>query len=134
MTDTQPAAAARPNHCSLNAFRRVLTGQLIVFAPGEQQAYEKHCKMILDHLTPIGDFERDTAQSIADDRWRLKRARSIEASLFALGMAEHNAADTGQSDVDDGFAQARTEPSAQPVTHVAPATRPSDLIPSRQPR
>src|ERR1700722_5988226 len=110
----------RPNHstgprteegkrvCRFNAVRHGLTGQLIVFTPQEHQAYDKHCKMILGFLLPIGDFERDSAQSIADDRWRLKRARSIEASMFALGMAEQNAADTGHPDVDDALAQART--------------------------
>ena len=120
MTDQLIEEALRPNHstgpktpegkrvCRLNAVRHGLTGQLIVFTPEEQQAYDKHCKMILDFLLPVGDFERDTAQSIADDRWRLKRARSIEASTFALAMAEHKADDTGHSQVDDAFAQART--------------------------
>src|ERR1022692_1911411 len=120
MTDQLIEEALRPNHstgpktpegkrvCRLNAVRHGLTGQLIVFTPEEQQAYDKHCKMILDFLAPVGDVERDTAQSIADDRWRLKRARSIEASMFALGMAEHNAEDTGHPDVDDALAQART--------------------------
>jgi hypothetical protein len=120
MTEQQPHLAPRPNHstgpktpegksrCRLNAYRHGLTGQLCVFAPEEQQAYEKHCKVILEGLAPVGDFERNAAQSIADDYWRLKRARAIEASTFALGQHEHAADITGHPDVDAAFAQART--------------------------
>src|SRR5215831_2560141 len=117
---TGQQTAQRPNHstgpktpegkrrCRLNAFRHGLTGQLCVFTPDEQQAYDQHCKTVLDALAPVGDFERDIAQSIADNRWRLKRARAIEASTFALGMHEHSIDDTGHTEVDDAFAQART--------------------------
>src|SRR5580693_2893173 len=120
MTDQQPDPTPRPNHstgpktpegkarCRLNAYRHGLTGQLCVFTPEEQQAYEKHCKMILEALAPVGDFERDLAQSIADDGWRLKRARAIEASTFALGLHEHSTDNAGHPEVDAAFAQART--------------------------
>jgi hypothetical protein len=120
MTGQQLHETPRPNHstgpktpegkrrCRLNAYRHGITGQLCVFAPEEQQAYEKHSKVILEALAPVGDFERDIAQSIADDGWRLKRARAIEASTFALGVHEHVADNTGHSQVDDAFAQART--------------------------
>jgi hypothetical protein len=119
MTGQQPHLAPQPNHstgpktpegkscCRLNAYRHGLTGQLRVFAPEEQQAYEKHCKIVMEALSPVGDFERNAAQSIADDYWRLKRARAIEASTFALG--QHVYADTtGYPGVDAASAQART--------------------------
>jgi hypothetical protein len=120
MTAHEPDQTQRPNHstgprtpegksrCRLNAYRHGLTGQICVFTPEEQQAYEKHCKMVHEGLAPVGDFERDLAQSIADDGWRLKRARAIEASTFALGMHEHSIDNTGHVQVDDAFAQART--------------------------
>src|SRR5271154_5112654 len=113
MTGEQPHAARRPNHstgpktpegkrrCRLNAYRHGLTGQLCVFTSEEQQAYDKHCKIVLEALAPVGDFERDIAQSVADDRWRLKRARAIEASTFAIGMQDHGEDHTGNSQVDD---------------------------------
>ena len=106
---TGPRTPEGKSRCRLNAYRHGLTGQLCVFTPEEQQAYEKHCKVVLEALAPVGDFERDLAQSIADDHWRLKRARAIEASTFALGQHEH-AADhnTGHPEVDAAFAQART--------------------------
>src|SRR5580704_14908480 len=105
---TGPKTPEGKGRCRLNAYRHGLTGQLCVFTPEEQKAYEKHCKIILDALAPVGDFERDAAQSIADDHWRLKRARAIEASTFALGTHEHAANTAGHPDVDAAFAQART--------------------------
>jgi hypothetical protein len=120
MTGQQPHDTPRPNRstgpktpegkqrCRLNAYRHGLTGQLCVFTPEEQKAYEKHCNVILYALAPVGDFERDAAQSIADDHWRLKRARAIEASTFALGSHDHAANSAGHPEVDNAFAQART--------------------------
>ena len=105
---TGPKTPEGKSHCGLNAYRHGLTGQLCVFTPEEQQAYEKHCKTVHQGLAPVGDFECDLAQSIADDGWRLKRARAIEASTFALGMYEHSIDNTGHVQVDDAFAQART--------------------------
>ena len=109
--------APRPNHstgprtkegkkiCSLNAYRHGLTGQLNIFTPDERKAYDNHSKITLESLAPVGAYERDIAQSIADDRWRLKRARTIESSLFAMGM-RYSDDDTGSPQVDDAFAQA----------------------------
>src|SRR5579859_1043013 len=104
---TGPRTPEGKRRCRLNSFRHGLTGQLMVFTPEEQKAYEKHCKIVLEGLRPVGDFELDVAQSIADDRWRLKRARAIEASTFALGMQEHPADNTGVEAVDDALAHAR---------------------------
>jgi hypothetical protein len=105
---TGPKTPEGKSRCRLNAYRHGLTGHLCVFTPEEQKAYEHHCKITLDYLAPVGDFELDCAQSIADDRWRLKRARSIEASTFALGMSEHSTATAGHPEMDNALAQART--------------------------
>jgi hypothetical protein len=119
MTEPQSIDAPRPNVstgpktekgkkiCSLNAYRHGLTGQLNIFTPDEQQAYDNHSKITLESLAPVGAYELDLAQSIADDYWRLKRARTIESSLFAMGM-RYSDESTGAPQVDDAFAQART--------------------------
>ncbi len=53
-----------------------------VYLRGEKQAYEEHCRIILDVLAPVMRLRADiSAQSVADGRWRLKRALSIEAVL-----------------------------------------------------
>ncbi len=126
MTELHSIGAPRPNHssgpnvvsssstktpegkkiCALNAYRHGLTGQLNIFTADEQQAYDAHSKITLEALAPATDYERDLAQSIADDRWRLKRARTIESGMFAIGM--QNGVDTGDPRVDDALAQSRT--------------------------
>ncbi len=115
-----PINAPRPNHstgpktpegkarCSLNAYRHGLTGQIVVKTPEEQQAYDNHCRIILEAFAPATDFERFLAQSIADDHWRLNRARAIEDSTYAMGMHGQASDSTGHPQVDDAFAQART--------------------------
>jgi len=81
-----PQNARGKRVCALNAYRHGLTGQLNILTPDEQQAYDHHSKITLEALAPASDYERDLAQSIADDRWRLKRARTIESGMFAIGM------------------------------------------------
>ncbi len=93
--------------CRLNAFRHEFTGQMCVMSTDEQKAYDQHSKITLDALAPVGAYERDIAQSVADDRWRLKRARAIESSLFALGM-QLGVDNSGAPQVDDALAEART--------------------------
>jgi hypothetical protein len=76
---------------------------------------KRDCRLNLEALAPVTDFQRDLAQtsfplfdrSIADDRWRLKRARTIESGMVAIGM-QHCADDTGSPQVDYAMAQAPT--------------------------
>ncbi len=105
---TGPTSPEGKRICRLNAFRHGLTGQLLVLTPGEQQAYDQHSKLTFEALAPVGDFERSLAQSVADDRWRLNRARAIESNLFALGLESPSEDHTRHPQVDEAFAQVRT--------------------------
>src|SRR5579863_10003061 len=119
MTDPQPIDAPRPNHstgprteegkkaCRLNAYRHGMTGQLNIQSPDERQAYDKHSQITIAGLAPSGDFERALAQNIADDLWRINRARTIESSMFALSTL-HTACDSGAPQLDEAFAQVQT--------------------------
>jgi hypothetical protein len=94
---------------SLNAFRHGLTGQIVMHTPEDAQAFKKHCEGIREALAPVGPLELDLAQSIAEDRWRLNRARAIENSIFALGQGEHIVEDAGHHpEVAAAFAQGLT--------------------------
>ncbi len=128
MTEPLSIDAPRPKHstgpktpegkrrCALNAYRHGLTGQLVIITPEEQIAYDQHSQINLESMAPANAYERSLAprrfhsstQSIADDRWRLTRARSIESGIFALGFQAPAADATGVPQVDDAFAQART--------------------------
>ena len=99
----------------LNAYRHGLTGQICLLTADEHQAFDQHCAGIRESLEPVGALELDLAQSIAEDRWRLKRARAIETGIFALGhlgqlgaLATSDRDDPAQLPIDEALSQART--------------------------
>jgi hypothetical protein len=83
---TGPKTEAGKQRSSLNAYKHGLTGQIHVFTPEERTAFEKHCQSFVEALAPVGTLEQDLAQSIAEDKWRLNRARSLESGIFALSQ------------------------------------------------
>jgi hypothetical protein len=107
MIDQSTASKPRDPR-ALNAYRHGLTGQIHLVTPAEQVAYEKHCRGYLESLAPVGAVETDLAQSIADDRWRLKRAAAIENTIFAMGLGHDEVNPNGNPEVEASFAQART--------------------------
>src|ERR1700689_419055 len=99
----------------LNAYRHGLTGQICLLTADEHQAFDHHCTGIRESLAPVGALEIELAQSIAEDHWRLKRARAIETGIFALGqqgalgaLATADRVDPAQLPVDEAISQART--------------------------
>ena len=105
---TGPRTSAGKKRSSLNAVRHGLTGQIIVHTREDQEAFTKHCDGIREALAPEGALEIDLAQAIAEDRWRLNRARALENSIFALGQIDHVPEDSDDHDVDAALAQGRT--------------------------
>ena len=82
-----PKPVASKHRTRLNAYRHGLTGQIQLFTPEDHAAFELHCKGIVAALAPVGALEQNIAQSVAEDRWRLKRIRAIEGTIFAKGQA-----------------------------------------------
>src|SRR5580700_8733190 len=82
---TGPKTQAGKNRSRLNAYRHGITGQILIFTAEDQQAFDKHCDGIRQSFEPIGPTELHLAQSIAEDYWRLQRARALENGIFALG-------------------------------------------------
>ena len=127
---TGPRTPEGRKRSSLNAFRHGLTGQIIMHTPEDEQAFKKHCDGIRESLAPIGALELDLAQAIAEDRWRLNRARAMENSIFALGQSEHPTDDSGHPEVDAALAQGRTwmaharELQLLSLIHISEPTRP----------
>jgi hypothetical protein len=83
---TGPKTEAGKQRSRLNAYKHGLTGQIHLFDPEEHEAFEKHCQSYVEALAPIGILEQHLAQSIAEDHWRINRARAIEHGIFALGQ------------------------------------------------
>jgi hypothetical protein len=83
---TGPKTEKGKHRTRLNAYRHGLTGQICLLTADEQQAFDQHCNGIRESLAPVGALELELAQSIAEDHWRLKRARAIETGIFAAGV------------------------------------------------
>src|ERR1700723_3601057 len=81
-----PTSQAGTQRTRLNAYKHGLTGQIHLLTAAEQTAFDAHCQSICEALAPVGALEIDIAQAIAEDRWRLKRARAIESGIFAAGQ------------------------------------------------
>jgi hypothetical protein len=105
---TGPKTEQSKQRTRLNAYRHGLTGQICIFTPEEREAFDDHCSGIRQALEPVGALELDLAQSIAEDRWRLKRARAVESGIYALGQSQPSSDDLGQVQVGEALAQART--------------------------
>jgi hypothetical protein len=106
---TAPKTETGTRRTRLNAYKHGLTGQIHLLTAAEHTAFYAHCKSICEALAPVGALEIDIAQAIAEDRWRLKRARAIETSIFAaanpgVGTTE----DATQLLIEDTLTQART--------------------------
>jgi hypothetical protein len=105
---TGPRTEEGKKRSSLNAFRHGLTGQIVIHTPEDQAAFQKHCDAIRESLAPVGALETTLAQSIAEDYWRLNRARALENAVFTLGLQEHSDPDAAHLEVDAALAQGRT--------------------------
>ena len=96
---TGPATASGKRRSSFNAFKHGLCGKVHIATPEESEAFARHCHAYRESLAPVGPIESDLVQLIAEDRWRLKRARAIENNIFAVGINEH------ASDIESGDQQ-----------------------------
>jgi hypothetical protein len=92
---------------AFNAYRHGLAGHVLVIKPHDDAAYRLHCEGILQDLAPVGAMQADLAQSIADDRWRLKRAAAIDNNKFSEGINAPSHVITNHEQVDDAFAMSR---------------------------
>ena len=70
---------------SRNNLRHGLTGHISLLPTEDGEAHDAFCNELIDSFTPETPMESQLAQSIAEDSWRLNRARAIENNMFALG-------------------------------------------------
>jgi len=75
---------------ALNAIKFSLTGRTILLTAGEVEFYMSFCKETIDFYAPANIEERRLAESIADDEFRLRRFKTVEDTLFALGTIDHD--------------------------------------------
>jgi hypothetical protein len=70
---------------SMNNLRHGLTGQINILPTEDREAHDRFCTELADSLQPETPMEKQLAHSVAEDNWRLNRARAIENNMFALG-------------------------------------------------
>jgi hypothetical protein len=74
--------------CHIRALRDALTGQFYALSNEDRTAFNHHCAGIVEDLKPESNRERWLASAIAEDQWRLNRARALENNIFAIGMSD----------------------------------------------
>jgi hypothetical protein len=84
---TGPQTIEGKSKSSRNNLRHGLTGQISLLPTEDREAHDAFCNDLIDGFQPETPMERQLAQSIAEDNWRLNRARAIEDNMFALGHA-----------------------------------------------
>ena len=105
---TGPTSPEGKIRSSLNATRHALTGQTALMPEEDRQAFNKFTTEIRNAYNPIGPLEIQIAQSIAEDEWRLNRARAVENNCIALGHSlEAGDLDTSHPEIHAAMTQAR---------------------------
>src|SRR6202050_5433342 len=82
---TSPQGKARS---SMNALRHGLTARVVVLPSEDMDAYRAFSKEIVDSLDAQTPVERQFAQTVADNQWRINRIRSIEDGMLGMGHFE----------------------------------------------
>jgi hypothetical protein len=82
---TGPITDAGKKRASLNALRHGLTAQVCLMPEEDRTAFNQFCAELAASLAPSNFMERQLAHSIAEDNWRLNRARALENNVLALG-------------------------------------------------
>src|ERR1022692_5290559 len=70
---------------AMNALRHGLTARVVVLPTEDMDAYQAFSKEIVDSLDPQTPVERQFAQTVADNQWRINRIRSIEDGMLGMG-------------------------------------------------
>jgi hypothetical protein len=109
LLSTGPKTEAGRRRSSLNSVKHSITGKIHIATPEDAAAFELHCRTYREALAPAGDLELELAQEIAEDKWRLKRIRSIENAIFAQGIEDLPAELTsGHEEIDSALAEGQT--------------------------
>ena len=109
MQSTGPRTEEGKSKARYNARRHGLTGQFYVMDDDDRQAYLTFETRLFSDLKPVGPCEDQLAVSIAQDHWRMNRAKGIEFN--AMGLAHHEnagaiGADSAETETAVSHAQA----------------------------
>jgi hypothetical protein len=104
-----PVTDAGRRRSSLNGYRNGLNGQIVCSTPEELAAFKSFCSEIQSELAPVGAIERFYAKSVAENMYRLEKARSLDMGMFANGHRDHvDEMQSGHPEADTALAASRT--------------------------
>ncbi|MBV8731897.1 MAG: hypothetical protein JO336_18980 [Acidobacteriia bacterium] len=87
---TGPRTEDGKRRSSLNALRAGLTGQTVILPSDDLQNYAAFTKRLIDAYEPVGAREQDLAYTIAAERWRLHRVRTLENAMLGSAVMEES--------------------------------------------
>src|SRR5262249_17649510 len=106
---TGPRTEEGKNHSRMNARRHGMTGQFYALNTQDQIAFDAFRDGLLSVYKPANPLESQLAISIAEDHWRLNRARAIENNVYAWYLDSYCADfDAPSEEVHSAITQART--------------------------
>src|SRR5271154_1211349 len=85
---TGPTSQTGRVRSSMNALRHGLSARVVVLASEDMAAYNEFSKAIVASLDAQTPVERQFAQTVADNQWRINRIRSIEDGMLGMGHFE----------------------------------------------
>src|SRR5947209_12376208 len=83
---TGPKTKKGRKRARINATRHGLTGQFHDFSHEDKRAFDTFCNGLMADINPETFREKVLAMSVAEDMWRLNRARAIENNLLAMAV------------------------------------------------
>jgi hypothetical protein len=95
MLSTGPRTEEGRRRSSMNATKHGLTARTIVLPREDPEKYAAFVKEIADSWQPANPKERELAQLVADQQWRLRRVRDIETDLLENGATVQELATLG---------------------------------------
>jgi hypothetical protein len=85
MLSTGPRTEEGRRRSSTNATKHGLAGRTVLLPREDPEKYAAFVKEIADAFAPANPMERELAQLVADQQWRLRRVRDIEMDLLENG-------------------------------------------------
>ena len=103
-----PRTEAGIARSKMNALRHGLSGRIVVLPSEDMNQFLKFSQEFVDSLYPATPLESELAQSVADGYWRLKRFRTVEEGMLAMGHYEKEGDfDAATEEVHSAFTAAR---------------------------
>jgi hypothetical protein len=82
---TGPRTEEGRRRSSMNATKHGLAGRTVLLPREDPEKYAAFVKEMVDAFAPANPRERELAQLVADQQWRLRRIRDIEMDLLENG-------------------------------------------------